>query len=213
MSAGIPVIIGEYGLLGFDRSTDVIEQGETPTDAAIALDLKGATVTAVANGTEELVRGEDYTVNGDQLTLAAATLAGLTESQQHGVNATLTVEFSRGVPWDVHVITYDTPVLRDATGSTSSLALPAAFNGDRLATMEAFYADGTIAGPQNWTSYKEFGYTFSPDYAANRITLTQEFFAGVRDNSTVNLTFHFWSGETVEYTLTRSGSTVTGTAG
>ncbi len=279
VAAGIPVIIGEYGLLGFDRSTNVIEQGEklkffeyfgsyarqqqlttmwwdngqhlgrtsfdwsdpslfrqiesswavdsatgstdqvfvrrgeTPSDATITLDLKGASVDSVVNGSQELVRGEDYTVSGDQLTIAAATLARLTEDQEYGVNATLSVRFSQGVPWDVHVITYDTPVLQDATGTTSSLVIPATFNGDRLATMEAVYADGTNAGPQNWTSYKEFGYTFSPDYAANRITLTQEFFAEVTDNSTVTLTFHFWSGETLTYTLTRSGTTVTGSAG
>jgi hypothetical protein len=116
------------------------------------------------------------------------------------------------VPWDVNVITHDTPVLQDATGTTDSLVIPAAFKGDRLATMEAVYADGTNAGPQDWTPYKEFGYAFSPDYAAGEITLPAEFFAEVNNNSTVNLTFHFWSGTTVEYTLTRSGTTVTGTA-
>ncbi|WP_205325024.1 hypothetical protein [Glycomyces sp. YM15] len=31
-------------------------------------------------------------------------------------------------------------------------------------------------------------------------------------DSTVNLTFHFWSGTTLEYTLERSGTTVTGSA-
>jgi endoglucanase len=34
----------------------------------------------------------------------------------------------------------------------------------------------------------------------------------VNDNSTVTLTFHFWSGETVTYTLAGSGTTITGTA-
>jgi hypothetical protein len=112
----------------------------------------------------------------------------------------------------VNVITYDTPVLQDATGTTSGLTIPTAFNGDQLATMEAVYADGTNAGPHNWTSYKEFGRTFAPDYAAGQITLKDLFFAEVNDNSTVTLTFHFWSGETLTYTLTRSGTTITGTA-
>lgn len=276
---GIPVIIGEYGLLGFDRSTDTIEQGEKlkffeffgsyarqqqlttmlwdngqhlgrtsfewsdpslfrqiqsswtvdsatasddqvfvragqePADATLTLNLNGNALTSVANGAQELVRGEDYTVSGDQLTLAGATLAALTEGGEQGVNATLTLGFDGGAPWDVRVISYDTPALQDATGTTTELTLPAAFHGDRLATMEAVYADGSgNAGPQNWTSYKEFGYTFSPDYDAGQITLTQEFFAEVKDNSTTTLTFHFWSGETVTYTLARSGTTVTGTA-
>ncbi|MEO3755823.1 cellulase family glycosylhydrolase [Streptomyces sp. B6B3] len=278
VSQGIPVILGEYGLLGFDKSLDTVERGEMlkffelfgsyarqkqittmwwdngqhldrdsfawqdpalfqriesswttdsatastdqvfvpageqPTDATVTLNLSGNTLTSIANGSETLTEGQDYTVSGDQLTITGAALARLTEGQGHGVNATLSLRFSGGLPWDVNVITYDTPVPQDATGTTSSLAIPTAFNGDRLATMEAVYADGTNAGPQNWTSYKEFATTFAPDYAAGRITLTEAFFAEVTDNSTVNLTFHFWSGETVTYTLTRSGSTITGTA-
>ncbi|MGP3971731.1 cellulase family glycosylhydrolase, partial [Streptomyces sp. 6N223] len=277
VSQGIPVIVGEYGLLGFDSSTGTIEQGEKlkffeffgsyaryrqlttmwwdngqhldrttfewrdpslfrqiqsswttdsatassdqifvrtgqePTDATLTLNLNGNSLTSVANGSEELVRGQDYTISGDQLTIAAATLARLTASQEYGVNATLTLRFDGGVPWDVNVITYATPVLENADGTTSSLTIPTAFNGDRLATMEAVYADGTNAGPHDWTSYKEFGRAFSPDYAAGHITLPQAFFAETRVNSTINLTFHFWSGETITYTLTRSGTTVTGT--
>jgi endoglucanase len=278
-SQGVPVIIGEYGLLGFDRELGTIEHGEMlkffeffgsyarqkqlttmlwdngqhlgrtsfewsdpslyrqiesswttdsatasddqifvragqdPTDATLTLNLNGNALTSVVNGSEELVRGEDYTVSGETLTIAAATLARLTEGQGQGVNAVLTLEFDGGVPWDVNVITYDTPVLQDAGGTTSALTIPAAFNGDRLATMEAVYADGTNAGPQDWTPYKEFGYTFSPDYEAGTVALKPEFFAETRDNSTINLTFHFWSGETVAYTLTRSGTTITGSAG
>ncbi len=279
VSRGIPVIVGEYGLLGFDTDVGAIEHGEMlkffeffgsyarqkqlttmlwdngqhfdrsafewrdpslfrqirsswtrdsatassdqifvpagqePSDATLTLNLNGNRLTSILNGSEKLERGEDYTVRGDQLTIAAATLARLTEGQGHGVNAALSLRFNRGVPWDVNVITYDTVVLQNATGTTSGLTIPAAFNGDRLATMEAVYADGTNAGPHNWTSYKEYGRTFSPDYAADQITLTQSFFAEVTDNSTVTLTFHFWSGETLTYTLTRSGSAITGIAG
>jgi endoglucanase len=50
------------------------------------------------------------------------------------------------------------------------------------------------------------------DLLRDQITLKQTFFAETRDNSTINLTFHFWSGEIVTYTLTRSGTTITGTA-
>jgi endoglucanase len=277
VSQGVPVILGEYGLLGFDKSLDTVERGEMlkffelfgnqarqkqvttmwwdngqhldrtsfqwqdpglferiqsswttdsataatdqifvprgqqPTDATISLNLNGNTLTSIANGSETLTEGQDYTVSDGQLTITGATLARLTESQEHGVNATLSLRFSGGLPWDVNVITYETPTLQNATGTTSGLNIPTAFNGDRLATMEAVYADGTNAGPQNWTSYKEFTTTFGPDYAAGQITLKEALFAEINDNSTVNLTFHFWSGKTVAYTLTRSGSTITGT--
>ena len=78
--------------------------------------------------------------------------------------------------------------------------------------MEAVYADGSPAGPASWTPYKEFWQHFQPDDAAGTITLKPEFFAEVHDG-TVTLTFHFWSGAQVTYTVTRSGSNVTGVTG
>ncbi|WP_372661840.1 hypothetical protein [Cohnella sp.] len=71
-------------------------------------------------------------------------------------------------------------------------------NGDLLATMEAVYASGGNAGPQNWTSYKEFNYTFTPNYANNTITIKPTFFAET-NGGTINLTFYFWSGQIVKY--------------
>ena len=103
-------------------------------------------------------------------------------------------------------------MLSNATGNTGSFTIPTQFRGDQLATMEAKYADGSNAGPQNWTSFKEFDYTFAPNYIANTITLKPEFFAEVNDAVRVTLTFHFWSGTRVTYYVTKNGSTVTGTA-
>ena len=59
--------------------------------------------------------------------------------------------------------------------------IPTDFNGDRLATMETIYEDGTNAGPHDWTSFKEFGYTFMPLYDSNHIKLTDRFFNEIRD--------------------------------
>ncbi|WP_233580715.1 cellulase family glycosylhydrolase [Streptomyces triticirhizae] len=277
VSQGIPVILGEYGLLGFDTHTGTVEQGEklkffeafgaearehgvttmlwdngqhldrtehvwqdpalfahiasswtersgtassdqvyvprgaAPEAATLTLNPNGNTLVSVNEDGTPLAEGTDYTVSGEELTLSDALLTRLTESQEHGVNATLTLEFSAGVPWEVNVIVHETPTQEAATGTTEELLIPTAFLGDQLATMEAVYDDGTNAGPQDWTSYKEFGYTFNPDYEAGTIALTPQFFADVRDNATVNLTFHFWSGATLNYKVTTSGSTVTGT--
>lgn len=89
--------------------------------------------------------------------------------------------------------------------------MPTQFRGDQLATMEATYADGSFAGPHTWTSFKECDVAFALDYAAGGIVLKPEFFAEVNDGARVTLTFHFWSGTTVTYYVTKSGSTVTGT--
>ncbi|MBQ0983096.1 cellulase family glycosylhydrolase [Streptomyces sp. F63] len=277
VARGIPVILGEYGLLGFDRHTGTIQQGEKlkffealgfhartrnittmlwdngqhfqrtgfawndpelfeqirsswttrsgtassdqvfsarsapVTDKTLTLNLNGTSFTGLTHGTTELVRGTDYTVEGDRLTLGAAALTRLSGERDYGTNAVLSARFSQGVPWRIDLITHDTPVLRNATGTTDSFAVPTDFRGDQLATMEARYADGSNAGPHNWTPYKEFDRSFAPDYAAGVTTLTSEFFAEVTDGARVTLTFHYWSGATVTYYVTRSGTSVTGT--
>lgn len=279
VARGVPVILGEYGLLGFDRHTGTIEQGEklkffeyfghyartkkittmlwdngqhfgrtsfqwsdpeliaqvksswtTRSGTAssdlvfnarssavsaktITLNANGTTFTSLRQGTTELVRGTDYTISGDQLTLTASALTRLSGSRNYGVNAVLSAHFSQGVPWRINIVTYDTPVLSAATGTTGSFAIPTSFRGDQLATMEAKYADGSNAGPHNWTSFKEFDRTFAPNYATGVTTLTPEFFAEVNDNARVTLTFHYWSGAVVTYHVTRSGSAVTGSSG
>jgi len=276
---GIPVIIGEYGLLGFDRSTGTIEQGEklkffelfgyqarinqvatmlwdngqhfdrtalawrdpelygqlragwrtrsgtaesdlvfaarsAPITAkTVQLNPNGTSFTGLKLGTITLRRGGDYAISGDRLTLTAGLLKRLLNDRTYGVRSTLSVRFSHGAPWRLDVLSYDTPTVAAATGSTSAFAVPTAFRGDRLATMTAIYADGSYAGPQNWTAYKEYDRAFAPDYAGGAIKLTADFFAEVKDAAPVTLTFIFWSGATVTYQVTRTGTTVTGLAG
>jgi aryl-phospho-beta-D-glucosidase BglC (GH1 family) len=274
---GIPVIIGEYGLLGFDRHTGTIQQGEklkffeflgyyartrqittmlwdngqhfnrtsfqwadpelfaqiksswttrsgtassdqvfnarasAITSKTLTLNLNGTSFVGIRQGSTDLVRGTDYTVSGDQLTFTASALTRLTGSRAYGVNATLSARFSQGIPWRINIVTYDTPTVQNASGTTSSFAIPTTFRGDQLATMEAKYANGTNAGPHNWTSFKEFDVAFAPNYSTNAITLRPAFFAEVNDASRVTLTLHFWSGTTVTYFVTKSGTAVTGT--
>ncbi|WP_435871836.1 cellulase family glycosylhydrolase [Micromonospora echinofusca] len=276
VARGIPVVIGEYGLLGFDRHTGTIQQGEklkffeflgwyartkkittqlwdngqhfdrtalrwkdpelfaqirsswttrsgtasadqvyVPRTGSVAarsltLNPNGTTFQGLYQGGTALAQGSDYTVSGNQLTLTASALTRLVGNRAYGVNATLQARFSAGVPWRIDVVTYDPAVLSNATGNTTSFAVPTQFRGDQLATMEARYADGRNAGPHDWTPFKEFDVAFAPDYPGNRITLTEAFFAAVDDGARVTLTFHFWSGTTVTYHVTRSGGSVTG---
>lgn len=277
VAKGIPVILGEYGLLGFDKGTDVIEQGEKlkffealthdvqqkgithmlwdngqhfnrltykwsddelfqmmkaswkkrPAtaetdlvylrkggkiqDAKIPLNLNGNQLTVLFADGQRLKKGMDYEVSGRELTLKSGLLDRLTDGGAPGLNAVLSARFSYGPDWRLKVYVYDTPVLSGASGTTGAFAVPAAFNGNLLATMEAVYADGSNAGPQNWTSFKEFGYTFVPDYETGVIKLQPEFWREVNDGE-VTLKFHFWSGEIVAYKVVKSGTSVTGTS-
>ncbi|MCM3260381.1 cellulase family glycosylhydrolase [Paenibacillus lautus] len=275
IARGIPVILGEYGLLGFDQSTGVIEQGEklkffeylthylkqknithmlwdngqhfkrtaftwsdpelynimkagwsgrsstadtdlifvkkgaAVQDHSIPLNLNGNALAEIRSNGQRLVAGQDYTLNGNEITFTSSLLSRLTSSGQFGVNAVLTAKFNRGADWNFRVVYHDTPVLRSTQGTTDSFSIPATFNGDQLATMEAVYASGGNAGPQDWTSFKEFEYTFSPSYASHEIKLKPVFFNEVRDGEVI-LKFHFWSGEVIIYNLTKNGSGVTG---
>ncbi|HET9518365.1 MAG TPA: X2-like carbohydrate binding domain-containing protein, partial [Actinoplanes sp.] len=194
-------------------SSDLVfnPKAEPISDKSLTLNLNGTSFVGLRHGDTALVEGDDYTVTGDRLTLTAAALTRLTGERAYGLNATLHAEFSEGVPWRIDILTSDTPVLSDATGTATAFAVPTEFNGDQLATMEATYADGTNAGPNDWTPFKEFDATFAPDYPAEAITLKAAFFEAVADNKPVTLTFHFWSGAKVTYVVTKSGTTVTGT--
>ncbi|MEU6424458.1 cellulase family glycosylhydrolase [Microbispora sp. NPDC046973] len=179
------------------------------TSKTLTLNLNGTAFQGLRQGGATLAEGADYTVSGNTLTLTAAALTRLAGNRAYGVNATIEARFSQGAPWQISIITSDPPTQAAATGTTSSFAIPTQFRGDQLATMEAKYADGSPAGPANWTPYKGFWDHFQPDYSANTIILKPDFFAEVNDGR-VTLTFHFWSGAQVTYYITKSGTTVTG---
>jgi aryl-phospho-beta-D-glucosidase BglC (GH1 family) len=179
------------------------------TSRTLTLNLNGTSFRSLRQGSTTLANGSDYTVSGSTLTLTPTALTRLVGNRAYGVNATIDAHFSQGVPWPISIITYDPPTQTTASGTTSAFAIPTQFRGDQLATMEARYADGSPAGPANWTTFKEFWQHFQPDYAANTIILKPEFFNEVNDGR-VTLTFHFWSGTRTTYVITRSGTTVTG---
>lgn len=186
-----------------------VPRSGTITSRSLTLNLNGASFRSLRQGSTVLTSGSDYTVSGNTLTLTSAALTRLVGNRAPGVNASLEATFSQGVPWPISVISYDPPTQSAANGTTSSFTIPTQFRGDQLATMEATYADGSPAGPANWTSYKEFWSNFQPDYTANTIIMKPEFFAEVNDG-TVTLTFHFWSGTKITYRVTKSGTSVTG---
>ncbi|WP_037682451.1 cellulase family glycosylhydrolase [Streptomyces griseus] len=181
------------------------------TSRTLTLNPNGTAFQGMWQGRTKLVQGRDYTVSGNQLTLTATALTRLAGNRAYGINATIEARFSRGLPWKIYVTTYDRPVLSNATGTTGGLTIPTQYRGDQLATMEAKYADGSNAGPTDWTPYQEFNEAFSPDYPGNGLILTSKFVNSLRDSTQATLTFHFWSGATVTYRVTKSGGSVTGT--
>jgi len=182
-----------------DTDLIFVQSGVPNQRAIINLNLNGNRFVSLKDGTTTLKEGVDYEIEDTVLTIKAKELSQYT-SGSLGEKTVLTVNVNSGPAWQIHVRTFSPPVLSTAAGSTGGpLVIPAALNGDLLATMEARYADGTPAGPANWTAFKEWG-VFLPDYANNTITVTQDFFTGM-SAGTVNLTFYFWSGQTAKYQL------------
>jgi hypothetical protein len=181
-------------------------------DTPIKLNLNGNQLTSIRLRLDgrTLYNDIDYTLEGDVLTVKASLLTMLTASGKFGENAQLTTEFNTGADWNFRVLYYETPKLQSIDGTTGAFAIPTAFNGARLAAMEAVYASGGKAGPQGWTSFKEFGYAFEPSYSKNEIKLLPAFFHEVKDGQQIILKFHFWSGEIVKYSITKNGTSILG---
>ncbi|MER6122175.1 cellulase family glycosylhydrolase [Streptomyces sp. NPDC001795] len=197
------------GTASFDKV--FVPKSSPITAKTLTLNPNGTKFRGLWQGSTPLAPGLDYTVTDNHLTLTARALTRLTGDRRYGVNATLQARFSRGLPWTIDVITSDTPVLSNATGTTGSFTIPTQYRGDVLATMEARYADGSNAGQAGWTPYQEFNAAFSPDYSGGTIILTPDFLNALHDGQPVTLTFHFHSGATVTYHVTKSAGSVTGT--
>ncbi|MFF3341302.1 cellulase family glycosylhydrolase [Streptomyces flavidovirens] len=197
------------GTASFDKI--YVPKSSTITAKSLPLNLNGTSFQGLWQGDTKLVAGRDYTVSGTNLTLTAKALTRLVGNRAYGVNSTLKARFSRGLPWQIDIVTQDTPVLTNATGTNASFTVPTQYRGDDLAAMHSTYADGTNAGPLDWNPYQEFNKAFSPDYPNGGIMLTREFLNSLRDGETATLVFHFYSGATVTYHVTKSGSSVTGT--
>lgn len=197
------------GTASFDKV--FVPKSSPVTAKSLTLNLNGTWFRGVWQGNTRLMAGRDYTVSGNQLTFTAKALTRLVGDRTYGVNSTLQARFTSGLPWNIDIVTNDAPTVSDATGTTESFSIPTQYRGNDLATMHATYADGTNAGPTDWTPYQEFNRAFSPDYPNSAITLTPAFLATLRDGDTATLVFHFYSGSTATYHVTKSGTTVTGT--
>jgi endoglucanase len=190
-----------------DTDTIFLNSGEESRKRTINLNLNGNRFISLSDSSGILQPGVDYTIEGSVLTIMKKALDKYAVAP-FGQKGVLSVKSSSGPAWKLFVRYTDSPELTSVSGTTGGdLVIPAAFNGDLLATMEARRADGSPAGPANWTPFKEWG-VFLPNYTNNTITITRNFFAG-EPAGTINLKFHFWSGRvaTYELTLQPAGST------
>ncbi|MDQ0577415.1 cellulase family glycosylhydrolase [Agromyces albus] len=193
-------------------STDnvFVDASDKIQDQSVTLNLNGLEFEKLKYGNTTLQAGKDYTLDGTTLTIRAKLLKSVLDDREIGSSGQLTVHFSAGMPWKLNFINSEDVVIEGATGTNAGLAIPAAFNGDKLSMMESVYADGTAAGSIAWTTFPGFWEDFRPDYENGTILLTKLYLDSLKDGEQAYLTFHFWSGQTLQYTVTRNGTAVTG---
>jgi aryl-phospho-beta-D-glucosidase BglC (GH1 family) len=182
-----------------DSDLVFVNSGEEIGNATINLNLNGNTFVSLSEGGRILQPKVDYTIQGSVLTITKEKLATYA-SAPFGQKTTLAVNVSSGPAWKLNVRHIGSPELSPAAGTTGgNLVIPTAFNGDLLATIEARRADGSPAGTDDWTAFKQWG-VYLPNYTNNTITLEHRFFAG-EPAGTIDLKFHFWSGRVATYQL------------
>jgi endoglucanase len=189
-----------------------VDASDKVQDKSVTLNLNGLEFKDLRFGNTTLKPQREYTLDGTTLTIKAKVVERILGDREVGTSAQLKVRFSAGMPWKLNFISSEDPAVEDASGTNESLLIPAAFNGDQLSTMESIYADGSGAGYHSWATFPEFWEDFRPDYEGGTIKLTKRYLDSLKDGEPVSLTFHFWSGKTLEYTVTRDGTVVTGTA-
>lgn len=181
--------------------------GEAVKDITLNMDLQEYSVVSLTVNNTPLTENVDYRIQNNNLTLKGEYIEGLLTNEL-GEVANIQVKFSGGTPWTIKVIRYGELSLESATGKVEGLRIPVSYAGEQLATMEASLEDGTVVGPLNWTSFQEYGYSFSPDYTTGELLLTKEFLSSLPENKKVMLTFSFESGTKKKYTIIRNGTTV-----
>jgi aryl-phospho-beta-D-glucosidase BglC (GH1 family) len=87
------------------NDTVYVPKAGTIADQSLTLNLNGLQFTGLYDGGRQLIEGCDYTVDGTQLTLKAALLTKLVGDRAYGVNGTLSAYFSRGLPWQINIVT------------------------------------------------------------------------------------------------------------
>lgn len=173
-----------------------------PKDVSVAVNYNGNTLNYIKNGTASLVKGTDYTVDGDTVTIASSYLSGLVAG-----TAKLTFDFNAGIDRTLAI------TVGDSTPSASISKTEAQFDKhpdkqeDIAVTLEL---NGyTLTAIRNGSAKlaEETDYVIS----GNTVTILSSYLAGQSVGKS-RLTFDFSGGNDPVFTVTiiDSSAAVTG---
>lgn len=167
-----------------------------PSDIGLTVTYNGNTLNAIKNGTSTLVKGTDYTVSGNSITIKSSYLAGLSVG-----TATLTFDFSAGNdPKLVVTVTDSTP------GASISIS-QAEFdkNNQSSIDVELTLNGHTLTGIKNGSTYLTAG----TDYVLSGTTVTlPSSYLAAQPLGNLTLTFEFDSGADPALVITIKDSSI-----
>lgn len=203
---------GERSSYSIDLNTIYLSKA-LDSNLEIKLTLNGNTF----EGIEGLINGVDFIYNEENATLTLLSTYVNNKFNSLGTNEygeidDLVIKFSSGADWHQYLVKYSKPVLSEVTGTTSKVSIPVDFNGAKLRRVTACDESGNRVGPNSsWWGYLQLNGSFSVDYNNGTIDILNNFFndSSVQDGK-IKLTFEFYDGQIVNYTLVKDGENVTG---
>lgn len=189
--------------------TIFISDEELDRPISIPLILNGNELTAIYNGQEQLIEEQDYTYESETITLTQSYIQGLA-FENYGEMTNLIFLFSNGADWRQTLVYSDTPYLHHSEGTVAEgLFIETDFNGTLLEKAESVNEEGEIVSNNSWWGFLEYHSEFRADYENETIVLTPTYF-NAADNGSYILTFTFYDGSTIEYSITVDGNSVIG---
>ena len=177
-------------------------------DVKMPLTLNGNEFIGLFDGDTELVEGKDYTYANETVTLKGSYIAPLITGD-YGKKATLTMKFSAGADWEQHIIYYNTPELKEATGTTEEFNIPVEFNGAIAEKATSQTSSGGWVSNNWWWGFLEYDSEWTADYNTSEIKMLPRYLE-VTGGKDLDLIFRFYDGTVITYGISCSGDTITG---
>lgn len=133
-------------------SADIFHHyGDAVTDKTLPYLFNNNTLKSIVAPNRNLIRGQDYTVTGNNITYHKSLLRTyISTDSTPGSIVNFTLTFSSGAPLTANLVQWDTPTLGFDTIAASSitasddLVIPIVWKGiNRAATLKAVLANGT----------------------------------------------------------------------
>ena len=183
-------------------------QDKVSADVDLPLTLNGNTF----QGIEGLTDGTDYTYDSGKATVtlkADYINKAFNAAEGYGPMAELKLQFSSGSDWKEVLVKYAAPELGEATGTAEEgLTIPVTYNGAELRRITAYSGEEKTGPHSSWWKYLEHSYAYFVDAEAGTLTMAPSFFAECAEGE-IKLVIEFYDGQIVEFTLNKSGDTVT----